>query len=166
MLKRCPCSDTRTGGVSCGATLTFGDYANLRHDRARMDPAAEATLRLTELQDAFSYNPLHPRVRIKLCTGTQYVCIKAYININGLPDKSVRRKWQKVVSGGVHNSVGRPPQTTQSEDDRSHFAVASKPVSATTFKRVWDWWLKEYRVRVRQKKNVSSKCEGTQLLKL
>ena len=118
MLKRCPCSDTRTGGVSCGATLTFGDYANLRHDRARMDPAAEATLRLTELQDAFSYNPLHPRVRIKLCTGTQYVCIKAYININGLPDKSVRRKWQKVVSGGVHNSVGRPPQTTQSEDDR------------------------------------------------
>jgi len=51
-------------------------------------------------------------------------------------------------------------------DFNSHFAVASKPVSATTFKRVWDWWLKEYRVRVRQKKNVSSKCAGTQLLKL
>ena len=41
-----------------------------------------------------------------------------------------------------------------------HFAVSAKPVSDTTFKRVWDFWIKEYKIRVREKKNVTTKCPG------
>jgi hypothetical protein len=36
----------------------------------------------------------------------------------------------------------------------------SKPLSLTSFKEVWETWKIEKRVRERQKKNVSGKCDG------
>ena len=94
MRKRCPCSDVRPNGASCGAQLTYGDYANLRRDRSLMDPGVEYDFRNTELKAAVAENADRPRLRISSSTGTKLVCLQAYIDINGLPENSIQRKWK------------------------------------------------------------------------
>ena len=34
--------------------------------------------------------------------------------------------------------------------------------SERTFRRVWEWWVVENRVRIRDKKNTTTKCQGLQ----
>jgi len=41
-----------------------------------------------------------------------------------------------------------------------HISTQAKPISERGFRRVWYYWLNKYRVRVRKKKNVTTKCDG------
>jgi len=49
------------------------------------------------------------------------------------------------------------------EFDSIYFTVHSNHVSIHTFCRVWKYWLKKYKVHVRDKKNVTTKCDGALL---
>jgi hypothetical protein len=42
-------------------------------------------------------------------------------------------------------------------------SVLAKPVSKQTFGRVWDHWIKEYRVRIREKSKITTKCPGIKI---
>jgi len=219
MSYQCPCTTFRTNIVSCCKKLSYGDYAEIRHQRASMDPSTEYAMRDTELQEAILDDPVRPRVKIRYSGGSALVCIAAYITICGHPRGSIWRIVGKIKSQQETRPVGRPQRyptedrtdgrneidsplkehTLQwiinwaefvgedspvgdkhlktidlvtpaevyeeysNEFDHVYLSTHANHVSITTFRRVWNYWIKAYRIRVRDKKNITTKCDGKRL---
>jgi hypothetical protein len=39
-------------------------------------------------------------------------------------------------------------------------SVHARPLGIDSFRRVWRWWIKEHKIHIREKKNITTKCEG------